>query len=164
MFFVYAQVGRGERRLGGRYFVHNFVSSHDNTASIACGRFLIMLQNIIPRCRPSPRPPRAICFGAASLVRTKFYCAYTHSRHSRAHIILFFSMRYKIALYLKNALTSPRPPRAICCQTARKNFYLNKRIRYAISYCQSKTWFRRELSAKNCLCCYLCRKVSIDKP
>ena len=71
MFFVYAQVGRGERRLGGRYFVHNFVSSLDNTASIACGRFLIMLRNIIPRCRPSPRPPRAICFGAARLVRTK---------------------------------------------------------------------------------------------
>ena len=45
-----------------------------------------------------------------ALSEQKFYCAYTHSRHSRAHITLFFSMRYKMALYLKKALPSPRPP------------------------------------------------------
>ncbi len=64
-----------------------------------------------------------------ALSEQKFYCAYTHSRHSRAHIILFFSMRYKIELYLKKALTSPRPLRAICLGAVQKNFYLNKRIR-----------------------------------
>ena len=46
-----------------------------------------------------------------ALSEQKFYCAYTHSRHSRAHIILFFSMRYKIALYLKKCvdISAPAP-------------------------------------------------------
>lgn len=39
----FSRAGRTQSRvLGERYFVHNFVSSLDNTASIACGRFLIM--------------------------------------------------------------------------------------------------------------------------
>ena len=56
-----------------------------------------------------------------ALSEQKFYCAYTHSRHSRAHIT-FFQYAIQDSVVFEKALTSPRPPRAICCRTARKNF------------------------------------------